>query len=249
MAARCAIARFEGVPEGLPLVRHPIVSAWHMHQPGERVDAVTLVPDAYAKHAYAVNWSGLRERTQDLERMPFVNMEVGRQVWNLRTLQDAERLCHVGDVVRALGGAYCVYGNGWIDTTGEPEEAERDRWAHRMTADPEAYAVPAYGRFSHAWAQSMVQGLERAASAARSDHRVCVVITPWLDDQGTDMSLDDWREVATGTANACAHYNAEPMLWWDGARVGDNGKLYRLSYDYAAPYVQVLAEAHENATG
>lgn len=257
MAGLATLPRFTQV-EASPLPVLPKVSAWHMHQPGEPVDAELRQPDAGAKHAYPVNWTGLALRAlQDdeapqVKRRVFLNMEVGRRVFDLRTPGDAVHLAHVGGVVDRLGGVYCVYGHGWMDSDiGPRRRAEIDAAAWRLYGQPRMLAVRCYGRFNKAWAAELHQRVERARRAAKAIRQgvgVALVISPWVD--GQDMDLAEWWHVCTAAANIADYLDADVptdvVAWWDGLRIVQ-GERVRMPYSYAEPYIDTLAAELDKA--
>lgn len=238
MKVHCIAKRFNNAPDDIGIPQANIITGWHLHQPGEPIDAQIEEPDRWGKSAYPVNFDGLSARTPDARRLhtlwkngpshkgrPLVlEMEVGRQVFDYRSATDRLALEHIGKVVGALGGVDCVYGNGWGFHLhlGDEMMLESDLAAYALIGCPDRLAITAYGKWSHQWAPSLAPKIARAKRLADAIKwkPVCPVLftSPFVYPEG-DMTVDEWRVKCQADRNVAEETDSDLMIWWDGVRV------------------------------
>ena len=230
------------------------VHSWHLWQEGETIDRQIESPSEWGKGEYPVNFEGLRGRVDsmtfewDLNRdMPdtpiCLEMEIGPSVYDLIDIPTGiDHVAHVGRVVGALGGVDCVYGQGW--RTDRP--LHTDLAAYALYGCPDRLAVPLYGGWSPDWGHDRRNRIERAKRLADAitfkPVRLALFISPYNDNRGGDMGLEEWDRVCVSTRQVCEYFDADVVMWWDGGQD-------RRPYSDAEPFVAVYREAFAGFEG
>lgn len=234
MKVHAIINRFSGTPDDIGIPKASYVHHWHLHRPGEEVDAEIAEPDRWGKGPYPVNFGGLRMRAAEhVDRQRALNnghpygrplvleMEVGGQVFDYRHSRDRLALEHIGKVVGALGGVDCVYGNGWGFHLhlGDEMMLESDLAVYALIGCPDRLAITAYGKWSHQWAPLLAPKIDRARRLADAIHwkpvRPVLFISPFVAGEG-DMTVDEWGNTCHAARNVAERTGCDLMIWWDG---------------------------------
>jgi hypothetical protein len=231
---------------------------WHLHRPGETIDAQIEEPDRWGKGPYPVNFDGLLTRTvnarhdrdiylghaypegENSGKPLLLEMEVGQQVFDYRHERDRLALEHIGKVVGALGGVDCVYGNGWGFHLhlGDEMMLVDDLAAYALIGCPDRLAITAYGKWDHHWAPNLKPKIDRANRLADAikwkQVNPVLFISPFVARQG-DMTLSEWNSTCHGARKVADLTACDLMIWWDG---GPN----RRPYVEAEPYIIIARQ-------
>lgn len=254
MNTHIILNRFDDQPDDIGISRAGYVHHWHLHQPGEPIDAQIEEPDEWGKGAYPVNFDGLRSRASRLRYTydpaketptfhPLVlEMEVGQGAFDYRHERDRLALAHIGRVVRALGGVDCVYGHGWSQQHrighGIPFNMRPDLAVYTLIGCPDRLAVSMYGAWDHYWLPDRAHRIERAKRLADAitykPVRPVLFISPFVAGDG-DMSVADWTRTCVATRTVCEQMDCDAMIWWDGGKD-------RRPYEEASPYIEAARE-------
>jgi hypothetical protein len=244
------INRFADTPDDIGIPKASYVHHWHLHRPGEAVDAEIAEPDRWGKGPYPVNFDGLAKRTWPAEDAEYreqptvLEMEVGQQVFDYRDTRDRLALEHVGKVVGALGGVDCVYGHGWSNEDPCCFQGDTpvcyDLASYCLIGCPDRLAISAYGEWDHHWAPNLKPKIDRAKRLADAIKwkPVCPVlfISPFVAREG-DMPLDEWRMLCVAAHEVAGQTGSDLMIWWDG---GPKRRPYLAIEDYIDTAREVL---------